>query len=69
MMAVDLKGDGKIEPGIPRVLFDTDIVIDPTNNQYEVTSDGQRFLLLKSLSAATATPITVVVNWTALLRK
>jgi serine/threonine protein kinase len=69
MMAVDIKADNKIEPGIPRVLFDTGLAVDPTNNQYDVTADGKRFLLLKSVSESNPTPITVVLNWTSLLKK
>ena len=70
MMAVDVKGNARIEPGIPKMLFDTKLgFVNPNNNQYEVTSDGQRFLLLKPLSEATPTPITVVLNWTSLLKK
>jgi len=69
MMAVDIKADAKIEPGIPHTLFNTGLVVDPTNPQYAVTPDGQRFLLLKSLTEATPIPITVAINWTALLKK
>ena len=29
MMAVDIHGGSKIEPGIPRVLFDTGLNVDP----------------------------------------
>jgi eukaryotic-like serine/threonine-protein kinase len=69
MMAVDIKGENKIEPGIPHMLFDTELAVIWNNNQYEVTSDGQRFLLLKPLSGTIPTPITVVLNWTSLLKK
>ena len=63
MMAVDMMTQGKLDSGIPRVLFDTEISVDPSRDQYAVTPDGQRFLLLKSTSA-TQPPLTVDVNWT-----
>ena len=37
--------------------------------QYDVTRDGQRFLLNVSLEDAASPPITIVVNWTAGLKK
>jgi hypothetical protein len=40
--------------------------IDP----YDVSADGQRFLVNTLMQEATsAAPITIVVNWTALLKK
>ena len=69
MMAVDLELDGKIESGTPHELFNTGLTVDPTNNQYEVTADGRRFLVLKRLTETASIPITVVVDWTALLKK
>jgi eukaryotic-like serine/threonine-protein kinase len=69
MMAVDIKTDAKIEPGIPRILFDTGLNVDPSNDQYGVTPDGQHFLLLKPIAEAKSIPITVVFNWPSLLKK
>ena len=69
MMAVDIRGESKIEPAIPRELFDTGLNVDPVNNQYAVTPDGKRFLLLKPLDESTSTSITVVLNWTSSLKK
>ena len=69
MMAVDIRGDNQIEPGNPHVLFDTGLSVDPIRDQYEVTRDGQRFLLLKPLGEAESTPITATLNWTALLEQ
>jgi hypothetical protein len=34
-----------------------------------VAADGQRFLMNVAVEAATAPPITVVLNWDAALRK
>jgi hypothetical protein len=35
---------------------------------HDVTADGQRILAIAQLSPATAAPLTLVVNWRALLR-
>jgi serine/threonine protein kinase/Tol biopolymer transport system component len=61
-------GQGGIEPGIPRILFDTGLYINEAGGRhYDVTADGERFLLLKPLTGGPPTPITVVLNWTSLL--
>jgi hypothetical protein len=41
------------------------------NNRYvyDVSADGQRVLLLRPLEDATTRPLTVVQNWTELLKK
>jgi hypothetical protein len=69
MMAVDIRAAADIEASVPRRLFDTGLAVDPTNNQYDVTADGDGFLVLTSLSEPKASPVTVVTNWTSLLKK
>lgn len=70
LMAVDIAaGETTIDSGIPHLLFDTHLVVDPIRDQFAVTADGQRFLIETTITAATPTPINVVLNWTAALRK
>jgi len=69
MMAVDIKADSKIESGIPVELFNTGLIVGPYDGQYDVTSDGQRFLILNPLAETALIPITVVLNWTSLLEQ
>ncbi len=38
-------------------------------DQYDVTADGQKFLLLQPAEQTTVPPITVVVNWLAALKR
>ena len=70
-MAADVKlGASTFEAGVPRALFQTRVVGYPNpRNVYEVSADGQRFLIIRPLEEATSTPITVVVNWTADLKR
>jgi Tol biopolymer transport system component len=69
LMAVALRdGQSGIEVGDPRPLFQTRF----RNNAlpYAVTVDGERFLVNRSEEEdATPTPITLVVNWPAALKK
>lgn len=78
MMAVPVEsGEGLFRPGAPKPLFQTRFVQlidtafgeDVTSRQYDVTADGQRFLLNQHVADATDAPITVVVNWPKLLEK
>lgn len=68
MMAASITTGAKLDSGIPRSLFETGLSINPGQDQYAVTPDGQRFLLLKPLSEGAQTPLTVIVNWTRLLK-
>ena len=50
--------------GIPRKLFDTGLVPDPTVNQYAVTEDGLKFLVLEPRKGFLET-YSVILNWPA----
>jgi len=51
--------------GLPEVLFDP--VVFPTlqRNRYLAASDGERFLVLATMSGESIRPTTVVLNWSA----
>jgi WD40 repeat protein len=69
LMAVDIKPGEKLDSGIPHALFDTGLTAPaPAVDQYAVTPDGQRFLVQLPVDTE-APPITVIVNWTASLKK
>jgi hypothetical protein len=40
----------------------------PVAQRSDVTADGKRFLSITSLAPSTEAPITLVLNWTALLK-
>ncbi len=78
MMAVPVKralpGSKPVfEPGNPEALFDTHIARPPGDRyfEYDVTADGKRFLIntVGSAGAASASPLTVVTNWLAAVKK
>ena len=56
--------------GIPQALFQTRVPAGVSANRthYVPSRDGQRFLVNMALNPV-ASPITVVVNWTATLKK
>ena len=74
LMAVAIKGDAAVEVGTAVPLFEARMLNGPNpafgfRAQYDVTRDGQRFLLNVPLEETASSPITVVVNWTAGLKK
>ncbi len=72
IMAAGVGGNSSLDVASPRPLFKTEVVgIDSVeeSRQYAVTSDGQRFLLSSPVQNLTAQPISVVLDWTADLKK
>jgi Tol biopolymer transport system component len=75
MMAVEVSTSPIFKAGTPRPLFQAPIWGGGTFHnvtRYDVTADGKRFLINSvTADAATSapTPITIVLNWTALLKK
>jgi len=68
LMAAEVNGRGTgFEVGAVTPLFRTRIA--PTRYEYDVTADGQRFLINTLPEQTTSSPITVVLNWTAGLKK
>jgi hypothetical protein len=69
-MAVGTKLGTTFEAGVPKALFETRIpVLTTFRNHYAVTGDGQRFLINSGLEETNFTPLSVVVNWTADLKR
>ena len=71
-MAVTIKGETAIEVGTAVPLFEARMLNGPNPGtgfraQYDVTRDGQRFLINVPLEETASSPITVVVNWQAAL--
>jgi len=63
--AVPIAAGDPLRPGAPTALFVASLE-EATDRQYDVSADGQRFLLNRS-STSDSAPITVVLDWTALL--
>ena len=67
MMSVSVERGSPPKVGVPRKLFDTGLVPDPTVNQYAVTEDGLKFLVLEPRKGFLET-YSVVLNWPATLK-
>ncbi len=74
LMAVPIAGTTALEIGTALPLFEPHLLNGPNNvsnfrHQYDVTRDGQRFLLNVPLEQSASSPITVVLNWTTALSR
>lgn len=67
LMSTSVERGSPPKIGIPRKLFDTGLVPDPTVNQYAVTEDGLKFLVLEPRKGYLET-YSVVLNWPATLK-
>ncbi len=67
MMAVPVKTGSSFDPGTPMVLFQAnprEMLATSEQFSYEVSHDGQKFLINTHLKTA-MTPLSVVLNWSA----
>lgn len=75
LMAVSIESKGtSLQFSNPTPLFETRLpngfaAVTGFRQQYDVTADGQRFLMNTTPRQAAEVPITVVLNWTAGLKK
>jgi eukaryotic-like serine/threonine-protein kinase len=66
MMATDVRpGPAGLEATVPRALFEVRAV---GYNRYDVTADGQRFLVNVPVQTRYANAATIVLNWTSALK-
>ena len=74
MMAADISTQAGFTAGKPRQLFESRYrmnAVGQADANYDVSSDGQRFLMLKPVEQEHAAPtqINVVLNWTEELKR
>jgi eukaryotic-like serine/threonine-protein kinase len=72
MMAVAIKAGASFEAGSPVALFQTHRRA-PVSAQdffsYDVTADGQKFLVLTKVNESNAAPLSILLNWSSELEK
>jgi len=70
LMAVDITAGAAFQAGVPHALFATQVTVRTNNSfRYDVTRDGQRFLMVVPTAGVAAAPATVVLNWEAGLKR
>jgi Tol biopolymer transport system component len=68
LIAVTVKTGPTFEAEAPRVLFETTLPAVAPRQTYAVSADGQRFLLNAPVDTESP-PMTIVLNWTGLLKR
>jgi hypothetical protein len=64
MMVVDIVSKPEFRPGKPRVLFEDPYHTGaPYGRNYDVASDGERFVMTMPIEQDTAPQLHVVLNW------
>jgi len=66
MMSATVERGSPPQIGIPRKLFDTPLIPDPTINQYAITGDGLKFMVLEPRKSPVET-YSVILNWPAIV--
>jgi dipeptidyl aminopeptidase/acylaminoacyl peptidase len=69
LMAADVVGGQTFAAGDPRPLFPVHPRARTLDSPYDVTADGRRFLVSVTSGEDAALPITLVVDWRALLKR
>ena len=70
MMSVPIGTGRSFDAGLPRALFHANVWTHTYNQVYAVTKDGQRFLVNATPQQySAAAPLTVVLNWPAVIHK
>lgn len=70
LMVADVKeDDGTVTFGSPKPLFETRTIPGFPGNIYDVSRDGQRFVIITPIEEASPSPLTVILNWTVGLKK
>jgi Tol biopolymer transport system component len=67
LMAVSIAAGPTFQAGVPKALFESRVEATGIKYPYAIARDGQRFLLL--IEEPKSPAITVVINWTALLKQ
>jgi Tol biopolymer transport system component/DNA-binding winged helix-turn-helix (wHTH) protein len=68
LMAAEVKTGASLQSRIPQMLFQSRTTVSPIYIQYCVSADGKRFLI-KDPAGEDGAPFTVVLNWTAALKR
>ncbi len=66
-MSVSTSSEDSFEAGVPQLLFEPKL--NYNEHGFDVTGDGQRFLMPILTERATSAPVDVVMHWTSALRK
>jgi poly(3-hydroxybutyrate) depolymerase len=68
-MAVSVEAGAHFSAGVPKPLFPVRLQAGIRRNDFLVSRDGRRFLLLSPLGKERTAPMVVVLHWPAALKE
>ncbi|HZL25987.1 MAG TPA: protein kinase [Acidobacteriaceae bacterium] len=68
LMSVEIASENASKTTPPKMLFNPNAALGGSQTLYDVTADGQRFLVIGEALPSSASDIEMVLNWPALLR-
>ncbi len=68
LMAVPVTAGATFATGSPQALFRARFALINARGLYRPAADGQRFLVMTTPGRETVPPVTVVLNWAAVLK-
>ena len=66
LVAMDVKTGATFQQGTPQPLFATGILV--TDQRFDVTADGRRFLIPTKATEVNSAPAIVILNWTKVIK-
>ena len=69
LMRVDIQSGGGFQAGVPAALFDPRTRPNIVGRLWDVSSDGERFLVNRSVDAPEVEPLTLIQNWKNLVER
>ena len=70
VIAVQIETDPSFTQGNPEVMFEGDYLLANGGPNYDVSPDGERFLMIKQVENSAVTPqIIIVENWFTELKR
>jgi eukaryotic-like serine/threonine-protein kinase len=68
LMAVPVHPSTSLNPGAPKELFQLHTATDSFGTSYDVSADGQRFLVSTLIGEEASPPLNLMINWTNVLK-
>jgi serine/threonine-protein kinase len=69
MMAVDISREPSFTPSVPKLLFEGRYRTNLRGSNYDVTADGQRFVMIRAAEGSRLTELNIVLNWDEELKR
>ena len=63
MLVVEIETEGGLRPGRPRVLFEMEVAASDRFRNYDISPDGERFVMVQIPTSTERGQLEIVFNW------